>query len=166
MKLFIRVIDGSPFEHPVTEETMFLAFPDVDLNNLPPAWAEFVRAQKPAIGVYQKYVNQDAVYEVVNGKYTDVWHITDMTAEEKAAKQQAEKDAWAADPVSTELTGWVFSDELCLYVAPIPRPSDDVTKSKYFWQGTTLSWVERPQYPSDGREYRLDRPTATWVPIN
>ena len=166
MKLFIRIVDGKPFEHPVTEETMQLVFPDVDLNNLPSDWAEFIRSHKPALGVYQKFLNEDAVYELVDGKYTDVWPIVDMTAEEKAAKQQERKDIWAANPNSVELIGWTFDEATCMYQPPIPRPSDDPSTLKYFWQGTTMSWVERPPYPDDGKEYKLDRPTATWVPIN
>lgn len=166
MKLFIRIVDGQPFEHPVTEETMHMVFPNVDLNNLPSDWSEFVRGQRPALGVYQKYLSQEPAYKLVDGKYTDVWYVVDMTAEEKTAKQQEIKDAWPNHPNFAELVGWIFDEETCRFTAPIPRPSDDLDGTKYFWQGTTMSWVEKPPRPDDGKEYKLDRPTATWVLIN
>ena len=56
---------------------------------------------------------------------------------------------------------WVFNEETLKYEPPIPRPET----GEYFWQGTTLSWVEKPQLPDDSKEYRLDFASATWVEI-
>ena len=43
MNLFIRIVDGQPFEHPIFEDNFKQAFPDVDLNNLPSEFLKFVR---------------------------------------------------------------------------------------------------------------------------
>ena len=38
MNLYIRIVDGKIFEHPITEENMLIAFPDVDLNTNLQGW--------------------------------------------------------------------------------------------------------------------------------
>ena len=80
MNLYIRIKDGKPFEHPIVEENFKQAFPDVDLNNLPPQFARFVRVAPPVLGMYQK--NQTVSYELVDGVYTDVFSCEQMTDEE------------------------------------------------------------------------------------
>ena len=34
---------------------------------------------------------------------------------------------------------WILDEETCIWEAPIPYPTDD---KAYFWDETTLSWVE------------------------
>jgi hypothetical protein len=133
MELFIRVRDGQPFEHPIFGDNFRAAFPDVDTNNLPADFARFVRVEAPAIGAYEK--NQTVSYQLVNGVYSDVFSIEQMTAEEIAAKQQAVKDAWAANGFAS----WVFNEATCSFEAPIPRPTDG---KFYHWSEPTTSWVE------------------------
>jgi len=133
MELFIRIKDGQPFEHPILGDNFRQAFPNVDTNNLPAEFARFVRVAPPAIGVYQK--NQTVSYQMVNGAYTDVFSVEQMTAEEIAAKQQATKDAWAENGFAS----WVFNESTCSFEAPTPRPTDG---KFYQWDEPTTSWVE------------------------
>ncbi len=105
MELFIRIKDGQPFEHPIFGDNFREAFPDVDTNNLPAGFARFVRVEPPVIGVYEK--NQTVSYQLVDGVYTDVFSVEQMTTEEVAAKQQATKDMWAANNGSAS---WVFNE--------------------------------------------------------
>lgn len=133
MELFIRVKDGQPFEHPIFGDNFRQAFPDVDTNNLPPEFARFVRVQPPAVGAYEK--NQTVSYQLVDGVYTDVFTCEQMTAEEIAAKQQAVKDAWAANGFAS----WTFNEATCSFDAPTPRPTDG---KFYQWDEPTTSWVE------------------------
>ena len=133
MELFIRIKDGQPFEHPILGDNFRQAFPNVDTNNLPAEFARFVRVAPPAIGVYQK--NQTVSYQMVNGAYTDVFSVEQMTAEEIAAKQQALKDAWAENGFAS----WVFNESNCSFEAPTPRPTDG---KFYQWDEPTTSWVE------------------------
>jgi hypothetical protein len=42
-----------------------------------------------------------------------------MTAEEKAAKQQATKDAWAALPNRENFSAWSFDETTCTYIPPV-----------------------------------------------
>lgn len=134
MELFIRIKDGQPFEHPILGDNFRQAFPDVDTNNLPAEFARFVRVAAPAVGVYEK--NQTVSYQLVDGAYTDVFSVEQMTAEEIAAKQQAAKDAWAIDGFAS----WVFNEATCSFQAPTP-------------------------YPTDGKFYRWDEPTVAWVEV-
>jgi hypothetical protein len=134
MELFIRIKDGMPFEHPIFGDNFREAFPDVNTNNLPPEFSRFVRVQRPLLGAYEK--NQTASYQLVDGVYTDVFTCEQMTAEEIAAKQQRVKDAWAAN---NKFPSWSFDESLCMYVPPTPMPTDG---KQYRWDEPTLTWIE------------------------
>jgi len=134
MKLFIRIKDGQPFEHPIMEDNFRQAFPDVDTNNLPADFARFVRVAPPAIGPYEK--NQTVVYQLVNGVYTDVFTCEQMTAQEISAKQQAVKDGWSDN---NGFASWAFNETTCAFEAPTPYPNNG---KRYIWNESTTSWVE------------------------
>jgi hypothetical protein len=134
MELFIRIKDGQPFEHPIFGHNFRQAFPDVDTNNLPAEFARFVRVQAPAVSVYEK--SRSVSYQLVDGAYTDVFSIIQMTDEEIAEKQQAIKDAWSANGFAS----WTFNETKCIFESPI-------------------------SYPTDGKEYRWDEPTLTWIEV-
>jgi hypothetical protein len=109
------------------------AFPDVDTNNLPAEFAQFVRVAAPVVGVYENYTG--VTYELVDGVYTDIHHVVAMTAQEIAAKQQATRDAWAA---SNGFASWVLDETTCSFEPPTPRPTD----GRYRWDEPTTSWIE------------------------
>ena len=133
MELFIRIQNGQPFEHPILGSNFRQVFPDVDTNNLPAEFARFVRVEAPSIAVYEK--NQTVSYQLVNGAYTDVFSVEQMTAEEIAAKQQTTKDAWATN----EFASWVFNAVTCAFEAPTTYPDDG---KRYRWDEATTSWIE------------------------
>lgn len=133
MDLFIQVRDGQPYEHPIFSDNFREAFPHIDVNNLPPEFARFVRVTAPEPGVYEVYEGRS--YQRDGDVFTDVHQVRPMTAEEKAAKQQAVKDEWAA--IANTPSSWTFSEDLCRYVAPIPYPNDGQT---YSWNEANLAW--------------------------
>lgn len=93
MELFIRIVDGQPFEHPIFGDNFRQAFPEIDTNNLPPEFARFERIEKPnTCGTFEV---EECSYQWVDGAVKDVWTVRAMTAEE-AATRQAEIDAQAA----------------------------------------------------------------------
>jgi hypothetical protein len=155
MNLYIQVENNLPVNHPAFEDNLIDAF-----GSIPSNWEPFIRVERPTPSVYQVLGSEDPTYQKVNGVWTDVWDLTEMTDAEKTAKQQAVKDAWAARTNASNFTAWTFDESICAYVPPTPKPTDG---KQYFWQGTTNSWVVRPPYPDDGKEYILDFPTATWV---
>lgn len=110
MKLFIRIRDGKPFEHPIFEDNFRAAFPDVDPENLPPEFARFTRTALPVQEVFKVY--EGVTYESDGaGGWCDVHHVRDMTPEERQAK---------INEVQNELhpDGWVFNESLCCWVPP------------------------------------------------
>lgn len=131
--------DGKPFEHPILEANLKMAFPDIDLENLPENFARFVRVQRPTHNVYQ--INEGCTYELIDGVYQDVWRIRDMTEEEKLQLQNETKQTWinTGGPAS-----WVFDEQTCSFLPPIEYPNDG---KKYRWDEVTTSWVpsEQPQ---------------------
>lgn len=79
--------------------------------------------------------NQTLSYQLVDGVYTDVFACEQLTAEEIATKQQRVKDVWALNGFAS----WVFNETTCAFEAPTPRPIDGKI---YRWDEPTTSWIE------------------------
>tara|TARA_R110000803_G_scaffold207326_1_gene275203 strand:+ start:783 stop:1076 length:294 start_codon:yes stop_codon:yes gene_type:complete len=73
--------DGQPYDHPILEDNFHQAFPEIDVNTLPPEFAKFERVQ-PTPDKYQKV--GIVTYGVFGDIVRDVWEYLDMTDEEKA----------------------------------------------------------------------------------
>ena len=160
MELYIQIRNGQPFEHPILGDNFRQAFPNIDVNNLPPEFAKFERVEHPVLGVYQAMVQDEPTYELIGSVYKDVWHIRELTVEEIAAKQQTAKDAWASLPNRDNFTAWTFNVATLTYVPPSPRPEGNVA-----WDGATNTWRERPTRPDDGKVYKWDIPSWAWVEV-
>lgn len=99
-RLFIKVVDGQPFEHPITEENMRQAFPEIDLDNLPSTFTVFERVPKPPHterGIFEVF---EAQYQWVDGVVKDVWVLRPMTDDERAERIEADLKA------ETEILAW------------------------------------------------------------
>jgi hypothetical protein len=86
MELFIRLIDGHPYEHPIYAENLLQAFPHVDINNLTSEFARFERVAPPTAGMYE--VVEGPTYQWVDGVVKDVWTTREMTVAERSAKNE------------------------------------------------------------------------------
>ena len=113
MDLYIEIENGMPKSHPAYEENLIQAF-----GQVPSHWELFVRVEQPHPTPYQIFNSENLSYQKVNGVWTDVWDIREMTADEKNAKQQEVKDNWAAGPNSEIYADWFFDDEICAYRPP------------------------------------------------
>lgn len=156
MNLYIQVENGQTVNHPALEENLLQS-----LGGIPSNWETFVRVQRPNLNLYQVLDPSMAEYKKIDGVWTDVWTVREMTAEEKLQYQQDVKDAWARLPDRDNFSTWVFDESTCNYLPPTPRP----VLNDYFWQGITNSWQLRPAYPIDGKKYKLDYNSASWVEI-
>ena len=173
MELFIRIKDGQPFEHPIFGDNFRQAFPEIDVNNLPPEFARFERVESPVLGEHETLVSENPTYELVDGVYKDVWHKRDMTPEEREARRQANiKDmqaAWAARPQVENWSAWVFNEETIAYDPPIPRPEKDQTKIDAgiltMWCGAESNWKDTPARPVDENRYVFDFLAWQWVQV-
>ena len=135
MKFFIKIKDGKPFEHPIAEDNFRLAYPEIDINNLPSNFAEFKRVPPPALGVYEK--NQTCSYEIVDGVYQDVWASEEISDEEKLARQNEIKKIFAE---TLNYSSWIFDEKTCTFYPPVTPPDDNQI---YDWDEKNTQWVEK-----------------------
>lgn len=107
LELYIQIRDGQPHEHPIFADNFKLAFPDVDVNNLPAdRFAKFLRVAQPVLGTYEVY--EGVTYEWTGDVVKDVHHVRPMTAKEKTAKTAQLK----ADANQTKLNRIAFINDV------------------------------------------------------
>jgi hypothetical protein len=157
MNLYIETENGVTKNHPAFEDNLLQAF-----GSIPAHWEPFVRVERPVPGVYQVLENQEAVYAKVDGVWTDLWSMRDMTTEEKTAKQQAVRDAFAAREQAENWSAWILDEATCMMVPPIPRPAP-VEGVLVMWCGADNNWKEAPARPEG--EYKFDFLAWQWVPL-
>lgn len=134
MRLFIKIKDGKPFEHPILESNFKQAYPDIDLNNLPHDFMEFVRVEKPSIGPYQVY---EGVTYKLNANYVeDVHLVREMTESEKTQKKSQVIADWQS---GNSFKSWIFDETLCGYVPPIPMP-EPIDGFIWVWNESKGDW--------------------------
>ena len=170
MNLYIETENGQVKNHPAREDNLIAAF-----GQIPEHWEPFVRVEEPTLEAYKLFDNPKVTYEKVDGVWTDVFHIRDMTAEEKTAKDTAERQAktdalkavWAAQPQAENWSAWVFNEETIQYEPPIQRPAPNQTKLdagiKTFWCGADANWKDTPVRPEG--KYKFDFIAWQWVEI-
>lgn len=139
MKLYIRLKNGQPFEHPVTEDNLSQAFPDIDLNNLPEWVVKFTRVDAPINTLTSPYETLELSYQIVGDVVMDVWEKRSFTEAEKLKKQADVKEEWFTHALSTKFVSWTFNEDTCAFEAPVAMPNDG---KSYYWSEATLSWVE------------------------
>jgi len=151
MELFIKIVNGQPFEHPIFGDNFREAFPDVDTTNLPSNYARFERVEQPVVNKFQ--VAEGPVYQWIDGVVKDVWSVREMNESERAqviqrdvnfanelhqetvvyvenhlAKETNEtaKQAWSDWLV--QLNAWVVDDPM--NIPDLPKPSE-ILKQMY-----------------------------------
>lgn len=166
MNLYIQVENGEPINHPAFEDNLIQAFGAVPSN-----WEAFIRIPKPTPAANQIFDSELPTYQKVNGIWTDVWALRDMTESEIVARkldtELTVKAQWAARPQAINWEAWTFDEVTCSYVPPIPRPPQDDAKEAAgvytFWCGADGGWKDTPAYPSDGTTYKFDFLAWQWV---
>jgi hypothetical protein len=108
MELYIRIVNGQPFEHPIFADNFAQAFPDVDVNNLPPEFARFERVEALATDIYKVC---ETTYYYDGTVVKDVHRVRPMTDAEKTAKIAYCKDL-------SHPEGWVFNEAVCAWQPP------------------------------------------------
>jgi hypothetical protein len=163
MELYIRIKDGQPFEHPIFGDNFRQAFPDVDVNDLPPEFAKFVRVEPPVVGFLEVY--EGVSYELIGGVYTDVHRIRPMNTEEKTTKQQEIIAKFNQREYASNWSAWTFDETTYAMVPPIPRPEPDQAKLdagiRTLWCGLDNNWKDTPVRPEG--EYKFDFFAWNWV---
>jgi len=157
MHLYIEP-DNDVIKNPPAIEDNFIDA----LGFIPTHWEAFIRVERPAPAVYQLLESQDAVYTKVNGTWTDVWSLRDMTAEEKTAKQQAVITAFNEREYASNWSAWTLDEATCTMQPPIPRPAP-VEGVSVMWCGADNNWKEVPARPEGN--YKFDFIAWAWVAL-
>jgi hypothetical protein len=164
MNLYIETENGVAKNHPALEDNLIQAF-----GTIPQNWEPFVRVERPIHTHYQILESDDPVYVKVNSAWTDVWQIRDMTAEEKAAKQQQVIDLFNTREQASNWSAWTLDEATCTMVPPIPRPELDQTKIDAgiitVWCGADNNWKDTPARPADDKQYTFDFFNWQWVEV-
>ena len=136
MKLYIKLQDGKPIDHPITHDNFIQAFPNIDTNNLTEEFIEFVRVLHPNnLDIYEIY--EGVHYEIIDGVCTDVHTVRTMTDAERTTKQNQVKQNWAENG---GYPSWIFDERTCSFQSPLGSPPPD--GKTYNWDEDTVSWVE------------------------
>ena len=159
MRLYIEIENDQPKNHPAFEDNLMHAF-----NQIPPNWEFFVRVERPTLGVYQIMDTQEPTYQKIDGVWTDVWAVREMTVEEKTAKQQEVRDLFNAREQASNWSAWALDEATCLMVPPIPRP-DPIDGLDVRWCGAENNWKEVPARPVDEYQYKFDFFAWNWVKV-
>jgi len=134
MKLIIKLENNQPVNHPILFDNFLMFQPDADYDNLPEGYAKFVRTSKPSISIFE-YMDEMPTYELVDGVYTDVWHIRNLTTEEIQEKiNQLENQK--------PYPSWIVDTNTLSIEPPVPYPDDGKT---YDWNEEQQSWQEISQ---------------------
>jgi hypothetical protein len=155
MNLYIETENGITKNHPALENNIIQAF-----GAVPAHWELFIRVERPTLGIYQVLESDESVYTKVDGVWTDVWTVREMTNEEKAVKQQAVITAFNSREQAENWSAWTLDEAICVMVPPIPRPEPDQTKldANIFtvWCGADANWKDTPARPVDENQYTFD----------
>jgi hypothetical protein len=132
--LYIEVVDGVIKNHPIFESNLLEVFPEIDLAKQD-KYIPFQRILQPTLGIFE--VNDGVTYEFDGPNLVkDVWHIRDMTSDEKQAKIAL---ARSMQPYPS----WTFDETNLLWSPPTPYPSNAQLENKiYHWDEDSLSWKE------------------------
>lgn len=139
-KIYIKIVDGSPVSHPVLESNLKANYLDHDFSTgVPDGYVEFTRVKRPETTPYQKFLDNARQYALVDGKWQDVWTITNLTDSEKTALIDAKKAQWISEGGPSIHPSFVWSEEFCCYRPPSEQPNDG---KNYRWDEPSTSWKE------------------------
>jgi hypothetical protein len=162
MNLYIQVENGQAVNHPAYESNLLQAF-----GSIPNGWEPFTRVEAPVLGVYEVLEFDVPIYIKIDGVWTDLWNVRDMTAEEITAKQQATIEAFNSRKQAENWVAWTLDEETCTMMPPIPRPEPDEFKLNQriytFWCGSDNKWKDTPVLPEGN--YTFDFFAWQWVEI-
>jgi hypothetical protein len=162
MNLYIETESGQLKNHPAFADNLLQAF-----GEIPAHWEEFTRVKRPELDVYQTMDSNEPAYAKVNGVWSDVWVVREMTTEEKIAKQQSTIAAFNSREQAANWSAWTLDEATCMMVPPIPRPAADDTKIAAnimtFWCGADANWKDTPARPEGN--YKFDFIAWAWVAV-
>lgn len=119
MNLYIRIKNGEPFEHPITESNLKAIYKDINLNDLPEYVLPFIKNDPPAIDVYEV---RNVSYIISNNTVVETWTVRPMTQEEKIQKQNTTKNEWYSTYPNSDA---VFNEDTCSFMPNIDNSDQE-----------------------------------------
>jgi len=159
MNLYIETENGVTKNHPAFEHNLLQAF-----GSVPAHWEPFTRVERPTPGIYQVLDSNESTYAKVDGVWTDVWTVREMTTEEKTTLQQAVITGFNSREYASNWSAWTLDEATCTMKPPIPRP-EPIEGVLVFWCGTDNNWKEAPARPVDDNQYKFDFLAWQWVQV-
>jgi len=159
MNLYIETESGETKNHPAFEHNLIQAF-----GAIPAHWEPFTRIERPILNVYQVLESDEPVYAKVDGVWTDVWSVREMTVEEKTTKQQAVVTAFNSREYASNWSAWTLDEATCTMQPPIPRP-ERIEGVNTFWCGADNNWKQAPLRPVDNNQHKFDFFAWQWVQV-
>ena len=159
MNLYIETENGVTKNHPAFEHNLLQAF-----GSVPAHWEPFTRVERPTPGIYQVLESDQSVYTKVDGVWTDVWTVREMTTEEKTTLQQAVITGFNSREYASNWSAWTLDEATCTMKPPIPRP-EPIEGVLVFWCGTDNNWKEAPARPVDDNQYKFDFFAWSWIAL-
>jgi hypothetical protein len=157
MSLYIEIENGVTKNHPAFEYNLIQAF-----GTVPAHWEPFTRVERPTLSVYQTLDFDEPVYAKVNGVWTDVWTVREMTTKEKTTKQQSVIAAFNLREQASNWSAWTLDEVTCTMQPPIPRP-DPIEGVLMLWCGAENNWKEASTRPEG--QYKFDFFAWDWVAV-
>lgn len=132
MKLYIRIENGQPVDHPIADWNLQMFVENLDYDSPPEGFMKFIREYPPVVGPLERLETR---YEIKDGICYDVHTIIPLSDEEKRVKIEEFKSQ-----VPKPFPSWILDEPRLQWVAPIPLPENNL--SNFYWNEETLSWVE------------------------
>ena len=152
MTFYLKIEDSKIVGDLLLESNLKRLFPSHDWASGSPPSGYVVCAveDSPQLGPYQKwdpnYPTRFYYQLLSDGTAKRVWAVVYLDDDEKKAKQDAVKKAWADENAAEDKTGydtWVFFDSYCCYLPPQGLPPDD--GKDYVWDTTDKIWKEKTE---------------------
>lgn len=144
MKLYIKIENGNPVGHPIAAENYKQCFPEHNIENIPNGYALFERVEKPNHGIYE-FCSENSNYIWEGDVVKDYWEVRPFTDKEKSKFISDYKSRWYNGDEYKKNPSWIFSEELCEFIPPVPFPQnliDSLSPNQYYdWDEESISWV-------------------------
>lgn len=160
MKLYIKIENGFPVNHPALEDNLLEVF-----GKIPEDWAPFVRVDNPTSTNHRIVLtHSQPIYKKIGDTWYDHWEYRERTQKELDELYKPIKDYFAANPYANNFSAWVFNEAVMRYEPPFPRPSDHGYQGKFYrWSGKDNNWKLAPLPPNNGKRYYFD--FDNWVNV-
>lgn len=153
MAFYLKIEDSKIVGDLLLESNLKRTFPTHDWSSgSPPSGYVVCAVTNPPnnLGPYQKWDTNYPTkfyYQLLSdGTAERVWAVVYLDDDEKKAKQDAVKKAWADENAAEDKTGydtWVFFEAYCCYLPPEGMPPDD--GKDYMWDTTNKIWKEKTE---------------------